>query len=62
MTVEEARRLLQTDAVARHVLSLSIMARLAYTWRDGRARASSRCGSTGPARSCSWGPHRTHPK
>ena len=38
MTVEEARRLLQTDAVAQHVLSLPLMTRLAYTWRDGSPR------------------------
>jgi len=38
MTVEEARRLLQTDAVAQHVLRLPLMARLAYTWRDGSPR------------------------
>ena len=38
MTVEEARRLLQTDEVARYVLSLPIIARLAYTWRDGSPR------------------------
>src|SRR5262245_54460173 len=38
MTVEEARRLLQTDAVAQHVLSLPLMARLAYPWRDGSPR------------------------
>ena len=46
MTVEEARRLLQTDDVAQHLLSSPIMARLAYTWRDG-ARESYPCGSTG---------------
>jgi nitroimidazol reductase NimA-like FMN-containing flavoprotein (pyridoxamine 5'-phosphate oxidase superfamily) len=38
MTVEEARRLLQTDEVARHLLSSPIIARLAYTWRDGSPR------------------------
>lgn len=38
MTVEEARRTLQTDEVAQHLLSSPIMARLAYTWRDGTPR------------------------
>ena len=38
MTVEEARRTLQTDAVAQHLLSSPIMARLAYTWDDGTPR------------------------
>jgi len=38
MTAEEARCLLQTDGVAQHVLSLPLMARLAYTWRDGSPR------------------------
>ena len=38
MTVEETRRILQTDEVAQHMLSLPIMARLAYTWRDGSPR------------------------
>jgi nitroimidazol reductase NimA-like FMN-containing flavoprotein (pyridoxamine 5'-phosphate oxidase superfamily) len=34
MTVEEARRTLQTDEVAQHLLSSPIMARLADTWGD----------------------------
>jgi pyridoxamine 5'-phosphate oxidase-like protein len=38
MTVEEARRTLQTDEVAQHLLSSPIMARLAYTWGDGTPR------------------------
>src|SRR5215831_8356790 len=38
MTVEEARRTLQTDEVAQHLLSSPIMAQLAYTWRDGTPR------------------------
>src|SRR5215813_8028945 len=38
MTAEEALHILQTDAVAQHVLSLPIVARLAYTWRDGSPR------------------------
>ena len=38
MTAEEALRILQTDTVARRVLGLPIMARLAYTWRDGSPR------------------------
>jgi hypothetical protein len=38
MTAEEARRLLQTDDMAQHLLRSPIMARLAYTWRDGSPR------------------------
>ena len=38
MTVEEARRTLQTDEVAQHLLTRPMMARLAYTWRDGTPR------------------------
>jgi Pyridoxamine 5'-phosphate oxidase len=38
MTVEEARRILQTDPVPQHLLGLPIIARLAYTWRDGSPR------------------------
>ena len=38
MNVEQVRHLLQTDAVAQHVLSLPLIARLAYTWRDGSPR------------------------
>lgn len=38
MTVEEARRTLQTDEVAKQLLSSPIMARLAYTWGDGTPR------------------------
>ena len=38
MTGEEARRLLQMDEVAQPVLSLPLMARLAYAWRDGSPR------------------------
>lgn len=38
MSIEEARRTLQTDKVAQHLLSLPIMARLAYTWDDGTPR------------------------
>jgi hypothetical protein len=38
MTAEEARCTLQTDEVAQHLLSSPIMARLAYTWRDGTPR------------------------
>ena len=38
MMAEEARRLLQTDEVARELLSSSIISRLAYTWRDGTPR------------------------
>jgi hypothetical protein len=38
MTVEEARLILQTDEVAQHLLSSTIVARLAYTWRDGSPR------------------------
>jgi len=38
MTVEEARRTLQTDEVAQQLLSSPIMARLAYTWSDGTPR------------------------
>jgi hypothetical protein len=35
MTVEEARRTLQTDKVAQGLLGSPIVARLSYTWRDG---------------------------
>ena len=38
MTVEEARHTLQTDGVAQQVLGLPLIARLAYTWRDGTPR------------------------
>jgi PPOX class probable F420-dependent enzyme len=38
MTVEEARRTLQTDEVAKQLLSSPVMARLAYTWSDGTPR------------------------
>src|SRR6188472_3508668 len=38
MTVEEARRSLQTDQVAQHLLGSPTMVRLAYTWRDGTPR------------------------
>jgi len=38
MTVEEAQRTLQTDEVAQRLLNSPIMARLAYTWRDGTPR------------------------
>jgi Pyridoxamine 5'-phosphate oxidase len=41
MTVEEARRILQTDEVPQHLLSSPIMAQLAYTWRDGSPRVVS---------------------
>jgi len=35
MTVEEARCMLQTDKLAQDLLGSPIVARLAYTWRDG---------------------------
>jgi hypothetical protein len=38
MTIEEARRLLQTDEVAQELLRSPIVARLGYTWRDGSPR------------------------
>ena len=38
MTVEEARRTLQTDEVAKQLLDSPVMARLAYTWGDGTPR------------------------
>jgi hypothetical protein len=38
MTVAEARRMLQTDKLAQELLGLPIVARLAYTWRDGSPR------------------------
>ena len=38
MTVEEARRTLQTDKLAQDLLGSPIVARLAYTWRDGSPR------------------------
>jgi hypothetical protein len=38
MTVEEARRTLQTDKLAQELLGSPIVARLAYTWRDGSPR------------------------
>jgi PPOX class probable F420-dependent enzyme len=38
MTVEEARRILQMDQVAHHLLGATIIAQLAYTWRDGSPR------------------------
>ena len=38
MTVEKARHTLQTDKLAQDLLSSPIVARLAYTWRDGSPR------------------------
>jgi Pyridoxamine 5'-phosphate oxidase len=38
MTVEEARHMLQTDKLAQDMLGSAIVARLAYTWRDGSLR------------------------
>ena len=38
MTIEEARRTLQTDKLAQDLLGSPIVARLAYTWRDGSPR------------------------
>jgi PPOX class probable F420-dependent enzyme len=38
MTVEEARRMLQTDKLTQELLGSPIVARLAYTWRDGSPR------------------------
>jgi nitroimidazol reductase NimA-like FMN-containing flavoprotein (pyridoxamine 5'-phosphate oxidase superfamily) len=38
MTAEETGRLLQTDEVARDLLGSPVIARLAYTWRDGSPR------------------------
>ena len=38
MTVEEARRTLQTDPVAQQLLRSPLMARLAYNWHDGSPR------------------------
>jgi hypothetical protein len=38
MTFEEARHMLQTDDVAQVVLGSPLIARLAYTWRDGSPR------------------------
>src|SRR5690349_15614836 len=38
MTIQEARQTLQTDEVAKQLLSSPLMARLAYTWNDGTPR------------------------
>src|SRR5215813_12636222 len=38
MTIEEARRTLRTDKLAQDLLGSPIVARLAYTWRDGSPR------------------------
>jgi hypothetical protein len=38
MSVDEARRTLQSDNVAQQLLSSPLMARLAYTWHDGTPR------------------------
>jgi len=38
MTIEEARRTLQTDKLAQDLFGSPIVARLAYTWRDGSPR------------------------
>ena len=38
MTVEAAQHILQADSVAQHVLRLPLIARLAYSWRDGSPR------------------------
>jgi hypothetical protein len=61
MTVEEAQHTLQADSVAQHVLRLPLIARLAYTWRDGSPRVVP-CGFTGRAKRSSWVRHRKHPR
>jgi hypothetical protein len=43
MTVEEARRMLQTDKLAQELLGSPIVARLAYTCRD-LGQEPARCG------------------
>ena len=38
MTVADARRTLETDDVARHLINAPLMARLGYNWSDGSPR------------------------